>query len=525
MKLFSSALAFASISPLNSSQRCFLLPRKNQNPPRGFVKVRNALFLWTICRYGITSEQDIQVEQLEESNEQLADMKKEAEQYHLGVTFTGYNPAYGTLLSPFKLSSSAGEKVVSITMNKPDREMEDLDDPQYYGFKIAVQNTTDGALVHFFPAEIDTEKSTVTAEIPLTNGSPDLCALVSYQIGDEPLKDSQFESPESILENSDGSVVQFTWKFQVAQPELNGGVFGGTYNNISKSEIRLDLGSLRLESSSVKLTAEGEPWKAFDIGEIKETADGSGVWIIKLTKPENVENNTYINTLDGYGKVTLSFDTVLSHEDSVEGVQSPIIAELGVAHYVDAANSGGPAILGMAQIDKLSVTPAVTVTPADLTIYQGGDGEPVNVMATLGIVEGVGDDKFEPDREITRAEFTAMAMRFAQGETGGKNIFSDVDEDDWFYDVVVDSIKYGWIEGYPDGTFRPQNLITREEVTTIVNRMLGRLPDEDYIDAHEDDLDLFPDVTKNWAYYDVVEATNDHEYTKTSSGEDWTKLG
>ena len=151
--------------------------------------------------------------------------------------------------------------------------------------------------------------------------------------------------------------------------------------------------------------------------------------------------------------------------------------------------------------------------------------EPVNVMAKLDIVEGVGDDKFEPNREITRAEFTAMAMRFAQGETGGKNIFSDVDEDDWFYDVVVDSIKYGWIEGYPDGTFRPQNLITREEVTTIVNRMLGRLPDEKFIDAHEDDLDLFPDVTKNWAYYDVVEATNDHEYTKTSSGEDWTKLG
>lgn len=151
--------------------------------------------------------------------------------------------------------------------------------------------------------------------------------------------------------------------------------------------------------------------------------------------------------------------------------------------------------------------------------------EPVNVMAKLDIVEGVGDDKFEPNREITRAEFTAMAMRFAEGETGGKNIFSDVDEDDWFYDVVVDSIKYGWIEGYPDGTFRPQNLITREEVTTIVNRMLGRLPDEDYIDAHEDDLDLFPDVTKNWAYYDVVEATNDHQYKKTSSGEDWTKLG
>ena len=175
---------------------------------------------------------------------------------------------------------------------------------------------------------------------------------------------------------------------------------------------------------------------------------------------------------------------------------------------------------------NLLVDQDVTAKPVFDDVPEGAwYAEPVNVMAKLDIVEGVGDDKFEPDREITRAEFTAMAMRFAEGETGGKNIFSDVDEDDWFYDVVVDSIKYGWIEGYPDGTFRPQNLITREEVTTIVNRMLGRLPDEKFIDAHEDDLDLFPDVTKNWAYYDVVEATNDHQYKKTSSGEDWTKLG
>ena len=59
------------------------------------------------------------------------------------------------------------------------------------------------------------------------------------------------------------------------------------------------------------------------------------------------------------------------------------------------------------------------------------------------MINGVSDDRYEPERSITRAEFTAIAMRFAKLPTGGKNIFSDVTERDWFYDVVVGSIQYG----------------------------------------------------------------------------------
>ena len=148
----------------------------------------------------------------------------------------------------------------------------------------------------------------------------------------------------------------------------------------------------------------------------------------------------------------------------------------------------------------------------------------VNTLASLDIISGVGDNKFEPERSITRAEFTAMAMKFAVGGEEGENIFSDVDENDWFYDAVVNSIQYGWIHGYGDGTFRPNNPITRAEVTAIVNNMLGRAADEDFVDEHAEELTQFSDIEKHWAYYHIVEATNDHDYTKPSSGENWTKL-
>ena len=95
----------------------------------------------------------------------------------------------------------------------------------------------------------------------------------------------------------------------------------------------------------------------------------------------------------------------------------------------------------------------------------------MNTLASIGVTKGVGDNQFAPDRAITRAEFTVIAMRFADLDTSGENIFTDVSADDWFYEQVVGSIKYGWITGYEDGTFRPNNTLTRGQVSAIVWRM------------------------------------------------------
>lgn len=149
----------------------------------------------------------------------------------------------------------------------------------------------------------------------------------------------------------------------------------------------------------------------------------------------------------------------------------------------------------------------------------------VHTLASLGIITGIGNDQFAPERAITRAEFTAIAMRFATLDTTGINIFSDVTKNDWFYDYVVGSIQYGWITGYEDGTFRPNHTISRAEVTTITNRMLGRSADESYVNDHSSELKSFTDVTNaHWAYYQIVEATNSHDFEKTDGSETWNNI-
>ena len=148
--------------------------------------------------------------------------------------------------------------------------------------------------------------------------------------------------------------------------------------------------------------------------------------------------------------------------------------------------------------------------------------EAVNTLASLGMIQGVEGNRFQPDRAITRAEFTAIAMRFTNGETTGENLFSDVNPDQWFYDVVVGAVQYGWINGYEDGTFRPESTIKRAEVAAITNRMLARSADEAYVDAHASQLRLFADVAKDhWAYYTIVEASNTHDYQTNHGNETW----
>ena len=169
-------------------------------------------------------------------------------------------------------------------------------------------------------------------------------------------------------------------------------------------------------------------------------------------------------------------------------------------------------------LDKnVTITKSFSDVPSDAWYAKA-----VNTLSSLGMLGGYPDGTFRPDAPITRAEFAAIALAFAYDPASASCSYTDVSTSAWYYTYVAQATTYGWIGGYPDGSFRPNNSITRAEVAVIVNNMLGRDADESYINRNADELVSFVDLSKNhWAYYTIMEATNTHDYTTSSNGESW----
>ena len=149
----------------------------------------------------------------------------------------------------------------------------------------------------------------------------------------------------------------------------------------------------------------------------------------------------------------------------------------------------------------------------------------VAYLERYNLINGMGDGTFQPDRSITRAEFAAMVMRyFLVDPYTGDPIFSDLDSDHWAYDLINSAHAYGFVQGYTDGSFAPDQKIRRAEAVVMLNRVLQRSADKEYIQNHQDALTTYPDVTlSHWAYYEIMEAANGHDHTTEKDGsESWT---
>lgn len=267
-----------------------------------------------------------------------------------------------------------------------------------------------------------------------------------------------------------------------------------------------------------------------------ESDKGSMVNYISV-KDEN--GNRIPVTYDGKGKFT--FEMPESGNVTIEANYRVIPAdpkETGVAELLNTDDH----ILYMIGDDKGDFRPNASISRAEVAtaffrllrdqnvaVTQHFDDvsaknwyvQPVETLASLHIIEGVGNGTFEPNRAITRAEFAAIAARFANALTAGTS-FADVDEDAWYAVFVSTAASFGWINGVGNGMYEPNRPITRTEAAAIINRMLLRISDWIEVDAGAGRQ--FPDVGENfWGRYEISEAVNGHDHTLEEEyfHEDW----
>lgn len=147
----------------------------------------------------------------------------------------------------------------------------------------------------------------------------------------------------------------------------------------------------------------------------------------------------------------------------------------------------------------------------------------ISTVANAGLVNGYEDGSFRPDAPITRAEFATIASRFASATGVIVTDFSDL-SGHWSEAAVKKAASVGWVTGYEDGTFRPDKNILRAEAMAIVNRVTFRLVEKEGL--HTDAIKWVDNPESAWYYAIVEEATNSHKYSRGAIGdnESWTEV-
>ena len=241
-------------------------------------------------------------------------------------------------------------------------------------------------------------------------------------------------------------------------------------------------------------------------GDLSQTAKGKTDQDGKLTVPEIEERERHGAYILGYTDGTFGPSRSMTRAEA-----AAIFARLLAAKNGD------------------TISTAANTRFADIPAHAWYSGY-AKYLNNNGVTYGKSKTIFAPDDAITRAEFTALAVRFfdVYGDGDAEIMeqykdFNDVSDGYWAAAYIKAAAKHGWINGYGDGSFRTDDEINRAEVVTIVNRLLGREADADYIADNLRKLNTFPDVNrKHWAYYAVMEAANAHTAILGDS-ESWGK--
>ena len=249
------------------------------------------------------------------------------------------------------------------------------------------------------------------------------------------------------------------------------------------------------------MTAEGY---TYDVVYVKKSSGGSGVQIESPNKPEK-DNSLKFNTADHFAYVNGYPDgTVKPTGDVTRAEVAAILYRVMDADCVKTYETTRCSFSDVVRGDWFN-TYVATLENAGVIVDTRTNG------------------KFRPNEAITRAELAAMLAQFADIKSAA-NSFNDVSARHWASDEIAVCAKMGWINGYPDGSFRPDATITRAEMMAMINRALDRTPKSvsDLLSGMKTWSDNAN--TGAWYYLDVQEATNSHTYTKSGTHETWKKL-
>ena len=242
----------------------------------------------------------------------------------------------------------------------------------------------------------------------------------------------------------------------------------------------------------------------YDVVYVKKSSGGSGVQIESPNKPEK-DNSLKFNTAEHFAYVNGYPDGTVKPEGNVTR------AEVAAILY---------------RVMDADCVKTYETTRCSFSDVVRGDwfNTYVATLENAGvIVDTRTNGKFRPNEAITRAELAAMLAQFADIKSAA-NSFNDVSARHWASDEIAVCAKMGWINGYPDGSFRPDATITRAEMMAMINRALDRTPKSvsDLLSGMKTWSDNAN--TGAWYYLDVQEATNSHTYTKSGTHETWKKL-
>lgn len=330
---------------------------------------------------------------------------------------------------------------------------------------------------------------------------------------------------------ADGTVVIIKYKHIVIDPPVNPGENGSvvlTKTDVNDAATKLQNVMFKLYSSddtlvgTYKTSAEGKIV-------VENLAPGSYYWIETRPAEGYVLDSTEHNFTVNAGSTT---------ELTVTNKRSKVPAVFSADHYAYIIGYTDGTVHPEASITRAEVatiffrmlnaeTRAKFITKAnEFTDVDEGMwfNTAVSTMAAMNVINGYPDGTYRPNAKITRAEFAAIAARFDESANAGSISFTDV-AGHWAEKEICIAANNGWILGYDDGSFKPKQNITRAEAMAMVNRVLQRLP--------ENKDDLLADMvtwrdnmnTNKWYYLTVQEATNSHDYGRKQNGyEYWTEL-